>query len=756
MKRLSTPRHWLLPLIVFALAACTPKDNETGTHDELESQEKVMTDDVTQADGTADLEVLEQTASIGPISLLPVWEAIEAKHVEPGIRTLLAEVEAAFEKLESDYSSTWAGLMEPLERLQWRLDRVINIVSHLRSVKYTDELQAAYDAVRPAYVELTNRMNQSRAIYDGMVAIRQGDEFDQLKASRRRILTESIVSMERAGVHLGGAAKTRYREITQKLSQLSNDFSSNLVKEEKQNRIRVSDVEQVAGVPEALLTLAAKKAEEDGVADATTATGPWHFVVNGVNYTAVLQYATNRSLREEFYRAFRARGTTPGFDNREILAEIIQLRQEQAALVGFATYADLSLAGKMAPDTEAVWALLGKIETAARPAAEREYSDLLDFMLAEGAQAAENPEPWDMGFWVEKLRTENYDYDSEALREYFQMPRVLDGLFALTRKLYGVDIQRSQEQAPVWDDSVEFFEVRKEGEIIAGFYMDPYARAGEKRGGAWMNTVVDRSRAFSEAGSSTLPVALFVMNVRPPANDGPALMSMDEVRTLFHEFGHATQHMFTNIEEGGASGMNLIEWDAVELASQFNEYWMDYKPFLRNLTSHFETDKPLDEATLDRIIASRNFMIGTATQRQLWYAKTDMALHERYGRSDTEDGATPFEIEQELARTTIVTPMLPGESTLPAFGHLFSGGYAAGYYSYKWAEVLAADAFGAFKEVGLDNEVEVRKVAERFRNTVLGLGGSLPARDVYRQFRGRDATPDAMLEDQGLLQEPMH
>ncbi|MCZ6642787.1 MAG: M3 family metallopeptidase [Gammaproteobacteria bacterium] len=750
MKRLSSaPAYWLLPLILLALVACTPKGNETAV-DELESKENVMTDDVAQPDGAADLKVLEQTVSIGPISLLPVWEEIEAKHVEPGIRTLLAEVDAAFAKLESEHSPTWSGLMEPLERLEKRLDRTVGVISHLRSVKYTDELQSAYDTVRPAYVELTNRMNQSRAVYEGMVAIRQSDAFTQFSLSRQRILTESIAGMERAGVHLEGAAKTRYQEITQKLSQLSNDFSANLVKEEKQNRVRVTDVEQIAGVPEALLTLAAKRAEEDGVADATTATGPWHFVVNGVNYTAVLQHATDRSLREEFYRAFRARGTTPGFDNREIVAEIITLRQEQAALVGFTTYADLSLAEKMAPDTEAVWALLHEIETAARPAAEREYSDLLDFMLAEGAAAAENPEPWDMGFWVEKLRTENYDYDSEALREYFQMPRVLDGLFTLTRKLYGVEIRRSQEKVPVWDESVEFFEVRKDNEIIAGFYMDPYARAGEKRGGAWMNTVVDRSRAFSTTSSSMLPVALFVMNVRPPVDDGPALMSMDEVRTLFHEFGHATQHMFTNIEEGGASGMNLVEWDAVELASQFNEYWMDYKPFLRNLTSHFETDKPLDEATLDRIIESRNFMIGTATQRQLWYAKTDMALHERYGRHDTEDGATPFDIEQELAQTTIVTPMLPGESTLPAFGHLFSGGYAAGYYSYKWAEVLAADAFGAFKEVGLDNEAEVRNVAERFRDTVLGLGGSLPAREVYRQFRGRDATPDALLEDQGL------
>jgi oligopeptidase A len=266
-----------------------------------------------------------------------------------------------------------------------------------------------------------------------------------------------------------------------------------------------------------------------------------------------------------------------------------------------------------------------------------------------------------------------------------------------------------------------------------------------------MNTVVGRSRLLAGAGqSSSLPVALFVMNGRPPSKDRPGLMSLDEVRTLFHEFGHATQHMFTQVEDGGASGMNLVEWDAVELASQFNEYWMEYKPFLRDLSAHVDTGEHLDDGTLDRIIGSRNFMIGMFTLRQLLFAKTDMALHQTYGLPGGNRDETPFDIERDLAQKTLVTPVLPDESQLPAFGHLFAGGYAAGYYSYKWAEVLAADAFAAFKEVGLDNDQKLREVAARFRDTVLALGGSLPAAEVYRRFRGRDATPDALLEDQGL------
>ncbi|MDH3643990.1 MAG: M3 family metallopeptidase, partial [Gammaproteobacteria bacterium] len=501
-----------------------------------------------------------------------------------------------------------------------------------------------------------------------------------------------------------------------------------------------------------VLSLAVKTALEDGAEEATEESGPWHFVVNGVNYMAVIQHGADRGLREDFYRAFRSRGTSSEFDNRPVLAEILRLRQEQSALLGFGNYADRSVDAKMAPDTDSVWALFSELESAARPAAEQEFAALGAYMRAQGAAGADDPQPWDMSYWMEKLREDQYAYDSERLRDYFQMPLVFDGLFSLIHKLYAVDIQRVESaDVPVWDDSVEFFEVRKNGEVIAAFFVDPYARPGEKRGGAWMNTVVDRSRLLADENqSSSLPVAMFVMNGRPPAEGKPALMSLDEVRTVFHEFGHATQHMFTDIEEGGASGMNLVEWDAVELASQFNEYWMEHKPFLKNLTAHVETGEHLDEATLDRVIESRNFMVATGTLRQLQLGKTDMTLHQSYGLPGSNDEVTPFEIEREIVKTTIVTPTLEDESMLPGFGHVFAGGYAAGYYSYKWAEVLAADAFAAFKEVGLDNDDAVQNVAERFRETVLGLGGSLPAEEVYRQFRGRDATPDALLIDQGL------
>jgi oligopeptidase A len=704
------------------------------------------------AEAQSALKNLEQTASCGAISHLPVWSEFSADRVSSAVKLLLEQTDAAFTDLEANLDPSWSGMMEPLERLELRLGRALGAVGHLLSVKYSDELQAAYDAVRPDYVTLANRMGQSKALYAGMVKLRDGSHWSTLNIAQQRIVSESIRGMERAGVHLEGDQRARYQEIQQRLSQLGNDFQTNLVKEEQASRVIVTDLAQAEGIPAPLLEMAAATARQDGSETATAEAGPWHFVVNGVNYLGVMQHALSRSLREQFYRAFRSRGCSEGLDNRPLLEEMLRLRQEESRLVGFECYADVSIDAKMAPDTGAVWQLFAELEAAARPAAEQEFTQLKAFMAGADAEGAADPAPWDIPFWTERLREQRYDYDAEALREYFQMPRVLDGLFTLVQKLYGVDIVRVGDDAvPVWDPSVEFFEVRRDGETIAGFYVDPYTRPGEKRAGAWMNTVVGRSRALAQGNqTSSLPVALFVLNSRPPADGEPALMSLDEVRTLFHEFGHATQHMFTDIEEGGASGMSLVEWDAVELASQFNEYWMEHKPFLRALTAHLKTNEPLDDATLDRVIDSKNFMAGGGTLRQLLFGKVDMALHQKYGLPGSNDTESPFDIERQLAEETLVVPTLPDETQLPAFSHLFSGGYAAGYYSYKWAEVLAADAFAAFREVGLDNDVAVAEVAERFRETVLGLGGSLPAGEVYRRFRGRDASTDALLVDNGL------
>ncbi len=701
------------------------------------------------------LNQLEATASWGSIAHLPVWSEVQSQAVAPGVRLLLREVETAFAALEAEPGTSWAGLMAPLERLDTRLDQVLGRVNHLLSTKYSDALQQAYDEVRPDYVRLRNRIGQSQRIYEAMLSLRQGPEHAQMSVARQRILDEAIRDMERSGVHLDTVAKARFSAIRERLAELSDDFRMHLVKQEQDSRIKITDQSRLAGIPAAIVDQAAEQARADGVSNPEAA-GPWHFVVNAPNYLGVVQQGEDRALRETFYRAWSSRGEVGDFDNRPIVGEILRLRQEMAVLLGYSHYADYSLDAKMASDTAAVWGLLAQIEAAARPVAEAEYAELRRFMADQGAVEAEAPEPWDLPYWREKQRQSRYSYDEEGLRSYFQMPLVFDGLFRLVRDLYGVEVRRVVDgSVPVWDDSVSFFEVLEPdasgaSRTIAGLYVDPYARPGEKRGGAWMNTVVDRSRLLGGESGPSLPVALFVMNARPPLGDAPALMSLGEVRTLFHEFGHAMQHMFTRIDESGASGLNLVAWDAVELASQFNEFWMDHAPFLKALTAHVENGEALDDDTLGRIVESRNFMAGNGVLRQLRYAKTDMLLHETWGLDEAAAGPTPFDLEAGVVAETIVLPTLPGETQLPSFGHLFSGGYAAGYYSYKWAEVLAADAFGAFREVGLDNEAGLRTVAQRFRDTVLALGGSRPAAEVYRLFRGRDAEPEALLRELGL------
>ncbi|MDA1075487.1 MAG: M3 family metallopeptidase [Proteobacteria bacterium] len=700
----------------------------------------------------ASLTEIEQTRSHGRIDHLPVWDAFTPDDVKQGITALLDVTKDIVRDLENDAPATWDGLMVPMEKALRRLNSQVGVVNHLLSVKFSESLLEAYEAVRPAYVAFSSQVSQSQGLYRKLIQIRDS-QWQGLSDVRRRILTQDIRGMERSGVHLEGQARSRFEEIQTELSRLSNDFQNNLVRQEKDSRIKVTQTYAIAGIPASILKQAADRAVEDGVEGADAEAGPWHFVVNGVNFQAVLQQGEDRNLREEFYRAFRLRGSRPEFNNRPLLEEILRLRQETAALVGFENFAEFSIDNKMAPSTDSVWSLLNDLESAARPAAIKEFEDLKAFMQETGFEHADDPAPWDIAFYSQRLQRKLYGYDAEALREYFQMPRVLEGLFSLIQKLYGVRIHKVDSAAlPVWDDSVSFYEVLEGDDVIAGFYVDPYARPGEKRGGAWMNTVVDRSLALGRgADEASLPVALFVMNGRAPAQGKPALMSLDEVRTLFHEFGHATQHMFTRIDEGGASGMNLVEWDSVELASQFNEYWMEHKPYLLDMSAHVDTGEPLPGETADQIINSKNFMVGNATLRQVLFARTDMKIHESFGLPAIPEQATPYQIEREIAQATIVMPTLKDETQLPGFGHLFSGGYAAGYYSYKWAEVLAADAFAAFREAGLDNPQAVHEIAQRFKQTVLGLGGSLPAAEVYRLFRGRDATADALLADQGLV-----
>jgi len=469
------------------------------------------------------------------------------------------------------------------------------------------------------------------------------------------------------------------------------------------------------------------------------------------NWLPFLAHGRRRDLREQLYRAYITRASEGELDNKALIERILTLRRELAELLGYASYAEFSLAAKMAPSVGAVESLLEELRTASHGAAETDLQALIALAKRAGVPEAANFKPWDVAFWAERLREDRFAYSEEELRPYFPFPRVLEGLFGLAGQLFGVRIAAADGEAPVYHPDVRFFRVfDAAGDPLAAFYLDAYARPGEKRGGAWMAECLGRRRLAG--GVLRSPVAYLVCNQTPPVGDQPSLMTFDEVTTLFHEFGHGLQHMLTRVDCGLVSGLQHIEWDAIELPSQFMENWCYDRETLRGVSSHIESGEVLPDALFEKIAAARTFRAASDMLRQLYFALTDLELHHRYqpavsGAAGTE---TAFDVQRQVAERTTVLPPLPEDRFLCSFGHIFGGGYAAGYYSYKWAEVLSADAFAAFTEAGLGDAAARRQVGERFRDTVLACGGSRAPADVYRSFRGRDATPEALLRQSGL------
>ena len=672
-------------------------------------------------------------------SALPRFDEIAPEHVVPGIRALLAELGDELTRIESAATPTWDGVVEPIEDLGDRLSVAWGTVGHLLSVRNSDALRSAHDAVQAEVVAFWMRLGQSQPIYRGLAALRDGSGWAALDATEQRIVTSMLRDAELSGVGLEGAARERFNAIQTELAELSTRFTNNVLDATKAFAITLTEADEVAGLPESALELAAQAARQAGAEHATAATGPWRITLDLPSYVPFLQHGRRRDIRERLYRAYVTRASSGEHDNTELITRILGLRRETAELLGFGDFAELSLARKMAPDVATVEALLEELRSASFAPAERDHEELC--ALASQSGESHPLKNWDVAFWSERLREERYAYSEEALRPYFPFPRVLEGLFALAERLLGVRVRAADGEVPVWHPDVRFFRVHDDqGREIAAFYLDPYSRPAEKRGGAWMDECVGRVHGRK-------PVAYLVCNQTPPVGDQPSLMSFDEVQTLFHEFGHGLQHMLTTVEHGFASGIRNIEWDAVELPSQFMENWCYHKPTLAGLSSHVETGAPLPDELFDKVTAARTFRAGSDMLRQLYYASLDLELHHRFDPSGEE---SPFEVQQRIAERTAIVPPLPEDRLLCGFGHIFSGGYAAGYYSYKWAEVLSADAFGAFEEAGLDDADAVEATGRRWRDTVLSLGGSRLPMDVLVAFRGRPPTTDALLRHAGL------
>lgn len=678
---------------------------------------------------------------------LPEFARIEPSHVVPAVKQRLEAATRKLESIEQSAGPSWLATIGVLEELDRPFEHAWEPVGHLFGVKNSPELREAYETVLPEVVQFGLRARQSQPIYAALKGLKSGPEWPRLSEAQRRIVEDRIQDAELSGIALTGAARERFNAIEQELSQISTDFSNHVLDATKAYALDIAAAKDAEGWPETLRQLAAQ-AWNKAHADSPTATpqaGPWRITLEAPLYIPFMEHCRNRDLREQVYRAFITRAAAEPFDNSVLIPKILELRKEQARLLGFDNYAEVSLSRKMAGTADAVRDMFAKLRSASWSAAERDLKDLKSLKESRGDQTP--IALWDVPFWAERLREERFDYTDEQLRPYFPFEKVLDGLFRLMQRLFGITVALAKEPVSVWNDDVRFYHIADEaGQRIASFYLDPYSRPENKRSGAWMDSCLGRKRLPN--GRLQLPVAHLVCNQTPPMGDKPSLMSFGEVETLFHEMGHGLQHMLTKVEQADAAGIHGIEWDAVELPSQFMENWCYHKPTLLGMTGHYQTGEPLPDDLFDKIYASRTYRAGTMMLRQLMLGMTDLELHTTY---DPVGGESPFDVQKRIAKITSLLPLLPEDRFLCSFQHIFSGGYSAGYYSYKWAEILSADAFGAFEEAGLDNDAAVAATGRRFRDTVLALGGSKHPLEVFRAFRGREPSVEPLLRHSGLI-----
>jgi oligopeptidase A len=681
---------------------------------------------------------------------LPPFEKIKPEHVVPAITQLLDELDTQLSTLADNVQPTWTGLVEPLQQLEERFTWSWGIVGHLMGVKNSPELRTAHETVQPKVVQFVNQLNQSKPLYEGFKDLRNSQEWDKLESAQQRIVESAIRGAELSGVGLAGVAREQFNKIQLELAELSTKFSNHVLDATKAFSLTLKDKEEVEGLPPSLLSLAAASARSEGAENATPETGPWRITLDFPSFGPFLKYSKRRDLRETIYKAFISRASSGELNNYPLIERILELRQEKAKILGFNSYAELSLASKMAPGVDAVEGLLEELRGASYDAAVDEFEALKAFAASKNAPEAEDLKHWDTSYWAEHQREEKFAFTAEELRPYFPLPQVLDGLFGLVKRIFGIKITPADGQAPVWHEDVRYFKVEDEkSNPIAYFYLDPYSRPAEKRGGAWMDECITRGKIV-ENGAETvrLPVAYLQCNQTPPVDDKPSLMTFGEVETLFHEFGHGLQHMLTTVNYPGAAGINNVEWDAVELPSQFMENWCYDRATLFGMAKHYETGEALPEHYYQKLQDARTYMSGTSMLRQLHFSLVDIELHHRYQPGKNE---TVSDVRQRIAEKTTILKPLPFDSFLCAFGHIFAGGYAAGYYSYKWAEVLSADAFAAFEEAGLEDENSVAETGQRFRDTVLSLGGSLHPMEVFKAFRGREPNTKPLLIHSGLV-----
>lgn len=675
----------------------------------------------------------------------PRFDRIQPEHVVPAVRFVIAKAEQALQKIEAEIQPTWAGAVDVFDPLNRMFERAWAPVTHLFGVMNSDALREAFETVQPEVVQFGLRISQSEPAYRALKALQSGAEWNKLDAAQKRIVDRKILSCELSGIGLSGAERERFNALETELSQAGTEFSNHVLDSNKAWSLLVESSADTAGWPDTLRRMTASaynRSKPEGAAEATPEKGPWRVTLEMSIFNPFMQHCRNRALREQVYKAYMTRASSGELDNTALCVKHLALRKEKANLLGYNTYAELSLAQKMAPSVAAVEEMFETLLKASLPAAKRDLDEVTDLAWRDGQK--EPLAHWDVPFWAERLREERYDFKEEDLRPYFSHEIVLKGLYELLETLFGITIE--EQDVPTWHPDVRYYAVRNEaGKPIAGFFYDPYSRPETKRPGAWMDDCL--SRRPEPHGKVQLPVAYLICNATPPMGDTPSLMGFREVETLFHEFGHGLQHMLTTVNYPDAAGITGVEWDAVELPSQFMENWCYHRPTLDKLARHYQTGEKLPDELYRKMLAAKTFRAGSMMLRQLTFGMTDIQLHSAFDPLGQE---SIFDIQKRVMERASILPMLPEDRFLCAFSHIFAGGYAAGYYSYKWAEVLSADAFSAFEEAGLDDDATVRKTGRRFRDTVLSLGGSRHPMDVFREFRGREPSPESLLRHNGL------
>ena len=681
---------------------------------------------------------------------LPEFNKFSSDRINQEFPSVIEKINLDFKKIEKFLSNyieqenlEWDKVINPLNEVNEILRWSWGVISHLNGVKNSESLREIYSKFLPEIINLSNKFGQSKIIYNSLVKLKETNNFDEIK---NRILDKEILEMEHRGISLNTDTQKEFNIISEKLGKLSTNFSNNVLDATNSWSLILNDKSQIDGVPERVLELmsisAHKYLKKEGEADAKN--GPWKLSLDIPTYTAFMTYANDRNLREKLYKAFVSRASHGEKNNSQIIEEILSLRTKQAKLLGYESWAELSLSTKMAKEINNVEKLLEEIRKPAFKTAKNELVRLNKFSKDNGFPISEDLQSWDISYWSELLRKEKLNLDQESLRPWFPLNDVLKGLFKLSEKLFDIKVIEAINEAPIWNDDVLFFNIlNKDEEKIASFYLDPYSRPESKRGGAWMDECLNKNNI----GRNTLPVAYLVCNQTPPSKDKPSLMSFDEVQTLFHEFGHGLQHMLTTVNLPQAAGINNVEWDAVELPSQFMENWCFHKNTLLNIAKHYKTGEKLSDENFEKLVKNRTFNCGMATLRQLHFAITDIRLHSNLSNNQDKNSN---EIRNEISRNTTVIEPIEEDKFLCCFSHIFAGGYSAGYYSYKWAEVLSADAFSMFEEADLENNQNIKAIGKKFKDTILSLGGSFSPLEVFKLFRGREPKTDSLIRHLGL------